>query len=251
MPEQNDNVRTDWFESWFDSPYYHSLYANRNDEEAAFFLDHLVDFLQPGGSARFLDAACGKGRHSKYLHDKGFDVLGFDLSIASIEEAQQMAEEGLQFERKDIRKIDYEAEFDYVLNLFTSFGYFDTAEEDQAIVDGFAQALKPGGTVVIDYLNPHWVKDTLTEYEEKEVEGITYEMQRSIEKGIVKKHIRFRHEGEFFEFTEQVKLFELSDFQHLLEKAGLRLSHAKGDYKLDDYQREDSPRLIIFADKPA
>ena len=68
-----------WFREWFDSPYYHLLYTNRNDEEAARFIDALLAFLKPSPGSRMLDVASGRGRHSRYLESKGFDVTGIDL----------------------------------------------------------------------------------------------------------------------------------------------------------------------------
>ena len=79
-----DTKKTEWFESWFDSPFYHILYKDRDDKEAKLFLDNLINHLHPGQGAKILDVACGKGRHSLYLNRKGFTVCGFDLSKESI-----------------------------------------------------------------------------------------------------------------------------------------------------------------------
>ena len=72
-------AQKEWFESWFSSPYYHILYKNRDDEEAAKFIDNIINFLDPVSNAKILDAACGKGRHSIYLNEKGFDVFQVSL----------------------------------------------------------------------------------------------------------------------------------------------------------------------------
>src|SRR5687768_8108297 len=77
--------RKEWYETWFDSPYYHILYSHRDNLEASNFLNNLISFVKPSRGARILDVACGKGRHSIYLNDQGFDVTGFDLSEQSIE----------------------------------------------------------------------------------------------------------------------------------------------------------------------
>ncbi len=65
-------------------PYYHQLYFNRDDKEAAAFIDKLIEHLKPAPGATMLDVACGKGRHSIQLAGKGFDVTGIDLSEDSI-----------------------------------------------------------------------------------------------------------------------------------------------------------------------
>jgi 2-polyprenyl-3-methyl-5-hydroxy-6-metoxy-1,4-benzoquinol methylase len=76
-----------WFKDWFNSPYYHQLYFNRDDKEAAAFIDKLINYLKPVPGSYMLDVACGKGRHSIQLASKGFDVTGIDLSDDSINEA--------------------------------------------------------------------------------------------------------------------------------------------------------------------
>ena len=66
----------DWFASWFDTPYYHTLYKYRDDTEARIFIDDLFKALKPDSNHRILDLACGRGRHAIYMNKKGFDVFG-------------------------------------------------------------------------------------------------------------------------------------------------------------------------------
>ena len=80
---------TPWFKDWFNSPYYHQLYFKRDEAEAAKFIDKLIDYLKPPQGSLMLDVACGKGRHSRQLASKGFDVTGIDLSTDSIKEAKK------------------------------------------------------------------------------------------------------------------------------------------------------------------
>lgn len=77
----------EWFEDWFNSPYYHLLYSHRDEEEANLFMQHLLDRLKPAPNSRILDLACGKGRHAQFIASKGFDVIGVDLAENSIAEA--------------------------------------------------------------------------------------------------------------------------------------------------------------------
>ena len=73
-----------WFTSWFDTPYYHILYKDRDDKEAQIFMDNIVHYLNLPEEAKILDLACGKGRHSIYLNKLGYNVTGVDLSENSI-----------------------------------------------------------------------------------------------------------------------------------------------------------------------
>lgn len=120
----------DWFSSWFNTTYYHILYKNRNDQEAEFFMKNLLNYLDLNPNAFLVDMACGKGRHARFLHKQGYRVMGLDLSDESIQSALQDVEEGLDFKVHDMRDaIQFEEPVDAVLNLFTSFGYFETVEE--------------------------------------------------------------------------------------------------------------------------
>jgi len=80
-----------WFASWFDTPYYHILYKERNYREAQIFMDNLTHYLNLPEKAKVLDLACGKGRHAIYLNQLGFEVIGADLSENSIAEASKIA----------------------------------------------------------------------------------------------------------------------------------------------------------------
>ena len=91
-----------WYTSWFDSPYYHILYKNRDDKEAGLFMKNLTSFLNLSTSSKILDLACGKGRHSKYLNQLGYHVTGIDLSPQSIVYAKQFENDKLFFEEHDM-----------------------------------------------------------------------------------------------------------------------------------------------------
>ena len=91
-----------WYSSWFDSPYYHILYRDRDCKEAENFMDHLTRFLELPKNGEILDLACGKGRHSIYLNKLGYSVIGADLSAASILHAKQFENETLQFIEHDM-----------------------------------------------------------------------------------------------------------------------------------------------------
>src|SRR5438309_821081 len=118
-----------WFKEWFNSPYYHKLYFERDEQEAAAFINRLIMHLQPVAQSTMLDVACGRGRHSKLLAAKGFDVTGIDLAPSSIAIAKQGEHEHLHFFQHDMRQPFWINYFDYAFNFFTSFGYFKTGRE--------------------------------------------------------------------------------------------------------------------------
>ena len=69
-----------WFTNWFDSPYYHILYKNRDEKEAQNFIEKLTNYLKINKESKIIDIACGKGRHAMYFNQIGYNVVGIDLS---------------------------------------------------------------------------------------------------------------------------------------------------------------------------
>src|ERR1044071_5239717 len=165
-----------WFFDWFNSPYYHQLYFKRDVKEASAFIDKLIDHLKPAAGSLMLDVACGRGRHSVLLAEKGFDVTGIDLSEDSIREALQYETDNLHFFQHDMRLPFWINYFDYAFNFFTSFGYFKTRREHDDAMRTIVASLRPGGVFVIDYLNVHYAEDHLVHQEIKNVSGTTYDI---------------------------------------------------------------------------
>jgi len=240
-----------WFEKWFDSSFYHKLYANRDDKEAAGFIDELLDELQPAPRSQMLDLGCGNGRHSKWLASKGFDVTGIDLAASSIRDAKEYENATLRFYRQDMREPFGKNVFDYVFNFFTSFGYFNNPDDDNKVVSNIFTALKPGGLLVMDYINAAYAEKRLTASEEKDIDGIVYHISRWTDGEHIFKKISIDEElfGRPLEYTEQVKKFSLNDFKKLFKNNGLRLINVFGDYQLNGYNSEASPRIITIAKK--
>lgn len=238
-----------WFQYWFNSPFYHILYSQRNDAEAEFLIDNLSAYLKPALNARILDIACGRGRHAVYLNKKGYDVTGIDLSEQNIKYAQQFEQKNLHFLVHDMRKLAFINYFDFALNLFTSFGYFDTEKEHISALKAFRKGLKADGTLVLDYFNTEKIIKNLTQQEIKTLEGIEFHLHKFVAEGKIIKHINFEHKGKAYAFEERVQAFTLIDFERMLEKSGLRIEKTFGSYGLDEYNETTSDRLILICKK--
>ena len=238
-----------WFDTWFNTPYYHLLYKNRNSDEAEFFLNNLLDYLKPDKNHKFLDVACGKGRHAKMLHQLGFDTLGLDLAEESIQEAKKLSTEGLSFDVHDMRQVYAKESFDYVFNLFTSFGYFEVQDDNLKTLKAVHQSLKSNGELVIDFMNADKVIRHLVAKDEKTLQGVHFIQQRRLENGIIIKDIEVIDEGETYGFQERVQALNITDFETLLKASGFEIRNTFGDYKLSPFDKESSDRLIIHAKK--
>ena len=240
-----------WYIDWFNSPFYHKLYFERDEKEAESFIHQLVKHLQPVPCCRMLDVACGKGRHSKILATLGFDVTGIDLAPSSIAWAKQSENENLHFFIHDMRLPFYANYFDYAFNFFTSFGYFKTRREHDAAIRSISKSLKPGGFFVIDYLNVHYAEDHLVHSEVKGINGTIYEIHRWDDETHFFKKITIIDPALLkpSEYTEKVAKFSLGDFTDMLSYQGLQVQEVFGDYKFNAYDIRKTPRLIIIAKK--
>ncbi|HSI90012.1 MAG TPA: class I SAM-dependent methyltransferase [Adhaeribacter sp.] len=244
MPQQQE-----WFSTWFDSPYYHLLYSNRDAGEAQLFLDNLLDHLHPKPDATILDLACGKGRHAIHLNQRGYDVTGIDLSPQSIAIAKQAENEKLHFAVHDMREVFRSGYFDFVLNLFTSFGYFASETENVVALKAIAASVKPGGKLVIDFLNAEKVVANLVKEETKTVEGVTFYITRHMEGKLIVKNIKFEAEGKHHHFQEKVWALTAEDFKEYFRMTDLRLHECFGSYHFDPYDPATSDRLIFILKK--
>ena len=240
-----------WFKDWFNSPYYHQLYFNRDEQEAAKFIDKLIDHLQPLPGALMLDIACGKGRHAVHLAEKGFDVTGIDLSEGSIQEALLQETDKLHFYTHDMRLPFYINYYNFAFNFFTSFGYFSTRREHDNSIRTIAQSLKQNGCFIMDYLNVHYAEDHLVHQFDKEIDGVNYFITKWFDETHFYKKITVEDEAleEPLIYQEKVAKFSLGDFTEMFAYQGLQIQEVFGDYNFGKYDVRKSPRLIMIAHK--
>jgi SAM-dependent methyltransferase len=240
----------EWYTSWFDSPYYHSLYSHRNHQEAADFVSRLINLIQPSKNAHILDVGCGRGRHAIELYRHGFTVTGIDLSHENIKYAKdkaknEKASSALKFMVHDMRK-PLNTQFSNVLNLFTSFGYFKDPKDKIHTLESFRTQLVPNGVGVIDFLNPSWVLSNLIKEESIERDGVRFSIQRYKRGKWLYKDIQFQIDEHSYKFQEQVELLEVNDFITLFSQVNLQLVDLFGNYQLDAYDKDLSNRQILI-----
>ncbi len=245
MSENSNSKTENWFASWFDTPYYHILYKDRNYREAQLFMDNLTHYLNLPEDAKVLDLACGKGRHSIYLNQLGYTVLGVDLSENSIDIANKNANDTLHFKVHDMRE-PFEEKYDAIFNLFTSFGYFEDDADNLKTLKAIKNSISEYGFAVIDFMNVPFVLDNLVAEEVKTVENIDFHLKRYLKDGFIIKEIDFDDQGQHYHFSEKVRALTLEDFTQMMDEAGIYLLDTFGDYKLKKYQKKTSERLILI-----
>jgi len=239
----------EWFETWFDTSYYHILYQNRDFSEAERFINNVLGYLNLSKNVNCLDLACGKGRHSIFLNKKGLKVTGVDLSSNSILEAKPFENETLTFDTHDMRDVYKENTFDVVFNLFTSFGYFDDYSDNLKVLSSINNMLLPDGMVVIDFMNADFALDHLVEKEVKTLDGIDFNITKSYDGNHIFKNIDFLDKEKDFHFQEKVQAIKKDEFELLLEKAGFEIQDVFGDFSLSPFNKKEYDRLIIIAKK--
>lgn len=241
----------EWYKEWFDSAYYHQLYFKRDETEAKAFIDRLINHLEPPAESRMLDVACGRGRHSRFLADKGFDVTGIDLSFNSIEYAKQFENDHLHFYQHDMRLPSWVNYFHYAFNFFTSFGYFNTRREHDDAIRTIAQSIKPGGILLFDFLNVHYAEERLVYNEVKKIEATEYEIHRWHDASRFYKRILIRDAAldKPIEHTEKVTKLSLGDFTDMLSFQKIQVEEVFGDYALNAYDVRKTPRMIVLGRK--
>jgi SAM-dependent methyltransferase len=239
-----------WFENWFDSDYYHLLYQNRDEKEAEAFVSRLMQNLDLPKGKRVLDLACGKGRHSIFLNSLGYEVVGVDLSSNSIQLARKHARPGLSFKVGDMRLPQGNEDFDLIVNLFTSFGYFSSESENLQTLSAMFQALKPGGLLAIDFMNTTKVLEHLVPENRIERNGIVFDIRKRLENRRIMKEIRFSDQGKDWFFEERVQALTEADFRSAFLKTGFEVVLLWGNYQLEPYHPLLSDRMIFIVRKP-
>ncbi len=251
-------MSTPWYVKAF-GDHYEDLYAHRNDADAARALDFLVEHrLGPEHqNGRVLDLCCGAGRHSiGWIQAGGSDIVGIDLADNLLDTANAESREKdltLHLTRGDMARLPFQDQsFGLVLNLFTSFGYFTDETQNQRVLDEVARVLRPGGQLVLDHMNPEYLKANLvSESTRVTPSGIEmHELRRIIDDASrVEKTIRFDDaDGNPVEVVESVRFYQPEEMTDMAARAGLRVSAVYGDFDSRP-PGGDAPRAIYIMER--
>ena len=238
-------MNKDWFVDWFNTTYYHTLYQHRDESEACRFIDNLCAHLKIESGAKILDLACGKGRHAIHLAKKGYQTTGVDLAKQSIDKAKENTIANVSFDVHDMRNTYIKNGFDYVFNLFTSFGYFENKNENIEVLKAAAENLDAKGIFIWDFLNVKKVIPNLVPSETKVLDGIQFDITRSYNGKHIIKDILVKDAEKEFHFQERVSALDLITIKEMASIAGLQIVDIYGDYDLNEFNASISNRLIL------
>lgn len=242
-----------WFEVWFDSPLYDKMYAKRDDEEANRLANFLEQKIPVNKYPEILDLGCGRGRHSINFAKRGYQVTGIDLSEVAIKKAEEKAQQEnlhIDFLVGDMRET-LDRKFDCIINLFTSFGYFENDNENRMVLQAMHDMMRSDGLLVIDYLNAQQVKNNIKSFEEGEIDNIHYKIHRFIEGDTVNKKMEFykNDNNDTQIYQERVKLYDQDWFSQNLKKEGLKIDEIYGDYMGNPINTVNSSRLLMICSR--
>ena len=248
--------RDPWFAQWFGEEYL-ALYPERDDREArqrAIFARELLAPFARVGRMRFLDLACGTGRHAVALQEGLGPVVGLDLSERLLSQARLRREGPLRplWVRADMRQLPFRSgTFGAVVNFFTSFGSFEDPAEDTRVVREVARVLAPGGAFLSDVFNAERVVSTLAVREVKTVAGERVSIRRRYDPSSrrVEKEIEMGSGENRRVFSERVRAYTEHELRNLHRVASFTVRAAYGNFDGSPFDRRKSPRLILLAVK--
>lgn len=239
-----------WYKDWFGEEYL-ELYSHRDESEAEEHVDFIERHLAGPRPRAVLDLACGAGRHTAALRRRGFRTLGLDLSLTLL---ARMRARGLPRVAGDMRRLPFtDGSFDWVLNFFTSFGYFERERENFRVLEEIVRVLLTGGRFLIDLMNPATAVEHLSPTGVEPLEDGTAEVERWYDPASqrINKRITVRSAAEPPRtFLESVRLYQPEEVTIGLRWAGLEVDALFGNFQGDPYAR-DSERLILIGHKPA
>ncbi len=236
-----------WYKEWFGEDYL-ELYAHRDHREAAAHIDFVEAQLGASRPKAVLDLACGAGRHMDELRRRGYRALGIDLSLTLLAVGRELPRVG-----GDMRNLPFaDGSFDWVLNFFTAFGYFESERENFRVLEEIVRVLRPGGRFMIDFFNSVKVIKELRPTESLQRDGRQVDIERWYDSAArrINKRIRIQAQGQPPRtFLESVRAYGAEEMVCGVHWAGLEVDGVLGGFDGQVFQ-PDSDRLIIVGHKP-
>jgi SAM-dependent methyltransferase len=243
-----------WWEELFNDDFIRTM-AKVSDTQIVTEVNFIEESLGLAKGAMILDLACGTGRHAIEMTRRGYQVVGFDLSLAMLaraaDEAQEF-EQKLNFVQGDMREMTFGETFDGVYVWNTSFGFFEE-EKNSAVIANVHRALKPGGLLLLDVANRDFVicqSPSLAWFEgdgcvcmdEMHVDWITSRMR-------VKRTVMM-DDGRAKEIEYSIRIYALHELGKILHDQGFRVAEVSGRVATPGaFIGADSPRILVVAEK--
>ena len=245
-----------WWEAFFEETFLHLWPSSSTPDHEPAEVAGLVSFLELPPEGRILDLACGYGRIAVPLARRGFQVTSLDSSEPLLAVARERSAEAgvaVEWRRADIRDIpsEWSGQFDAVISIWNSFGYFADDHENQRVLVSAAQALKADGRLLIDVSNRDHVVSTYRARDWDERDRLVLLQERSFDpgRGLNRTDLTWHEEGQRRQVSFAVRLYTPTELTRLVAAAGLRPVAYYGDWTGAELTRE-SRHIILIAEKP-
>ena len=245
-------MNSDWFKDWFNTEEYLHVYKHRNENDAEEHVKLILENVSTKPGANVLDMSCGAGRHAILLSRKNYNVTAVDLSENLLSIAKQTADKenlSINFIHSDIRKFKSTLKFDLILNLFTSFGYFDTDEENFSILQKAYNFLADDGYFVLDFFNSTFLAKNLVEYSKDVFNDVEIHQYRKLIEKRVRKEIVINKNGKLSNYEESVRMFTKDELVEAITRIGFDIYKTFGDFLGNEFKQFTSPRLVLICKK--
>jgi len=243
-----------WWEDLFNDDFIRTM-ARITDRQIAKEVDFIEDSLGLDKGAMVLDLACGTGRHAIELTRRGYQVVGFDLSLAMLAKAADEAQDRqqkLNFVQGDMREMTFDGTFDGVYCWATSFGFFEE-EKNTAVIANIQRALKPGGQLLLDVVNRDFVAQQSPSMVWFEGDGCVCMDDMSIDwitSRMKIKRTMMMDDGRSREIEYSIRIYSLHELGKMLHDSGFRVAQVSGRLATPGvFLGADSPRTLILAEK--
>jgi SAM-dependent methyltransferase len=244
-----NNSEVKWYQNWFGNDYL-KVYSHRDQKDAKQLVQLILSNISLQKDSQILDVGCGQGRHLSIFAEKHFHITGIDLSpvLLRIAKENHINNSNAHFIQADMRQLPLKSKFDLVLNLFTSFGYFENDDENKSVLQQINSLLKNTGNYVFDYFNSNFVKNNLVPKHKEEIGELVVEQERYIEDSRIKKKINLTKNGKKSTYFESVKLYSPDEIFEMLRSVNLKVNKVYGNYDGSSFENESS-RLLVFGEK--
>lgn len=235
----------EWYKDWFASDFYQTVYKHRDDNDAKLLLTLIIEILKLKKEDYILDAACGAGRHLNILKTLGFNnIYGFDLSLPLLKETKKRGINNII--NADIRNVFFNIKFDVILNIFTSFGYFEDDLSNFLFFNNAKNFIKNIGYIVFDYFNNNFLSNNLVPFSRNVINNFEIIERRKIENNRVVKLIEINDNFNKYMFKESVKLYAPEFLEQKFNNLGYKVILKFGNYNGEIFDIKKSPRLIMI-----
>ena len=242
----------EWFEDWFNTEEYRNVYKHRNENDAKELVELILENTDIPRDGKVLDLACGPGRHSILFAQKGYKVSAVDLSKNLLKVALDSAVKSnvkVNFIEADLRNLCIKPKFDLVVNLFTSFGYFEDDKENFKLFGRAFYFLNDNGYFVLDFFNKDYLQKNIVAKSEGYIDRSRIIQERKIEGERVIKKITILNNGNEKHFMESVRMYSKDELITEIEKRGFKVEKVFGGVRGRTFDLETSQRIIIIARK--